>query len=685
MEIVKQEGIKDCGVCSLLSVVRYYGGNASLEYLRELTHTTKDGVTALNLVHAARSLGFDAYGIKDDLENISPSDLPIISHIIVNKSLKHFVVIYKIDTKNKCILVMDPFYGKKVYSFESFKLIYSKVFIHLSPTRKILYLKDKKIIKPWLKEFLSSNSLFYLSLFVIIEFLLTLISSSTFNVFINESISYNIINNVNTIFILFLIIELFKNIASFIALTYQLKLTTNLNEFLTKKILSRITLLPYLYYENRTSGEIISKVKDLENIKNFLIKVIVNLPLDLMVILLVSMKLIKFSYNIAFAIFFIYILKILFQVLFLKIYKNIKNNLLLEEDKVNSILYENIRGMSTIKGMHVEKERLNIFLKVYRNFLSLSYKIIMYSEGKNKFDSFINSIAKLILISYGCIKIINGKINLSFLILIYTLYTYLENSFNDVNSCFTYYADYKVSKKRIEDLFMINIDNFNCSEYFDKYRLNGMIKIKNLNYSYGIKKIFNNLCLDIKKGEKIFLIGDSGEGKSTLMKILSGFIDIPPGQIKINNMDLAYIHKDIIRSKVSYTSQKEALFTGSIKDNIVYKGVQDLDTITDIVSLDKIYKSDLKIDEMIEEDGENLSGGERQRIILARSLMKKSDIYIFDEAFNELDINEEKKILTKVLNYLKDKTVIVISHRLDASSLFDRVITLKEGKIYEKL
>ena len=117
MEVVKQEGIKDCGVSCLLSVIRNYNGNISIEKLREMTNTTKQGVTAYNLVKTAILLGFNSYGLNDKLENLKDEDLPIISHIVINKNIKHFIVIYKIDRKKKTLIVMDPAKGKRKNKF----------------------------------------------------------------------------------------------------------------------------------------------------------------------------------------------------------------------------------------------------------------------------------------------------------------------------------------------------------------------------------------------------------------------------------------------------------------------------------------------------------------------------------------------------------------------------------------
>ena len=146
MKIVLQDGIKDCGVCSLLSIIRYYGGDVSKEYLRELTNTTKSGVSAYKLLEGAEKIGFTGYGVNGDLENIDKNNLPCLAHLIINKSYQHFVVIYDIDLYHKKILIMDPAKGKKLLSFSEFRLLSSGNFIYLKPTKKLPIFSYDKII-----------------------------------------------------------------------------------------------------------------------------------------------------------------------------------------------------------------------------------------------------------------------------------------------------------------------------------------------------------------------------------------------------------------------------------------------------------------------------------------------------------------------------------------------------------
>ncbi len=234
---------------------------------------------------------------------------------------------------------------------------------------------------------------------------------------------------------------------------------------------------------------------------------------------------------------------------------------------------------------------------------------------------------------------------------------------------------------------MIDEEEFKNNYFYLSYNLTGNIIFKNLNYKIGTKVLFDNLNLEIKQGEKILLTGSSGSGKSTLMKMLLKYIETDYGTIKISDIDINHYHLENIRSNITYVTSNEFIFNDTIRNNItLYKDYseEELEDIVKICSINDITKDDsLGLDKRLEENGFNLSNGERQRIILARSLIKKTNIYIFDEALGQIDVVREKKILQSIFSKLKDKTIIVISHRSNNKKLFDRVLKLEERKIYD--
>lgn len=196
LKVVLQDGTMDCGICSLLSIIRFYGGDVSKEYLRKLTNTNKDGVTAYNLIEAAKTIGMDAYGVMGDLNKIEDNNLPCIAHVNINHNYQHFIVIYKIDG-NK-VVVMDPGKGKRTLTKAEFKLMSTNHYIFLHPRKKLPILKRKKILFKKLKEniilhFFNHFLLFCLTLNILI---LEIILAFNFKYIISFSVNFGVTKNI---------------------------------------------------------------------------------------------------------------------------------------------------------------------------------------------------------------------------------------------------------------------------------------------------------------------------------------------------------------------------------------------------------------------------------------------------------------------------------------------------------
>ena len=198
MKIVLQDGNKDCGICSLLSIIRFYGGDVSKEYLREITNTTKNGVSAYKLIEGAEKIGFMAEGVCGDMTNLENNNLPCIAHLAISKTYKHFVVIYKIDKVKQNVLIMDPQKGKRVMSFSEFKLHSTNNFILLKPIKKIPVIVKKNIIIKSIKNYLKQNIkiFFLLLIFISLYFLFNIIVAFHFKYLLEFSINYNVDTNI---------------------------------------------------------------------------------------------------------------------------------------------------------------------------------------------------------------------------------------------------------------------------------------------------------------------------------------------------------------------------------------------------------------------------------------------------------------------------------------------------------
>ena len=685
MKVVLQDGIKDCGVCCLLSIIKHYGGNVSKEYLRDLTNTTKNGVTAYNIIETAKKLGFDSYALCGDLEEIDANNLPVIAHIIINKSYKHFIVIYKIDFLNEKVLVMNPAKGKEILSFSEFKLESSSNYIFLKPIKKLPTFQEKKIIRNTIIKYILKNKqlLIYLIILTIFFFILNLLSAFHFKYLLDYVINYNISKNALIISITVLIIYILKEIISYLRDIIILKYSEMFDEVVTIKIYKQIILLPYLYYKNRTTGEVISRIKDLGVIKGFIIEVITSISTSLLSIIIFFIVLFNINNKLTYLSIFQFIMLLLLNFIFKNKIKNKTAKYYKQEEKVNSYLVESLSSVDAIKGMHIEKRTIDKFLLKYKKYLESVYSLSITNEANKSLKNIINSIFIVLLLHLGTILVIDNKITLSEFIIYQSINNFYLSSFYSFISIINEYPKYKASLERIEDIFNIKEEVFDSSNYYTNYNLNGDILYKNLSYSYNSKKLLNNINFKIKYKDKIFLYGPSGTGKSTFVKLLMRYIEMPFGYISINNIDINHYHLDILRNNITYVSQQEYLFNDTLYNNITLGREIDKNEIEKVVKM--LYLNEVgSLNRMVEENGFNFSGGERQRIILARSVLKKSSIYIFDEALSQIDVIKERDILINIFKYLKDKTIIVISHRFDNKDLFERIIRIEKGSIYEE-
>ena len=689
MKIVSQDGIKDCGICCLLSVIRFYGGEVPKEYLRELTHTTKEGVSLYNLLEGAKLLGFDAVGLTGNLEDIDVNNLPCIVHFIVNKNYKHFVVLYEINLKKQEVTLMDPAKGKKIISFSEFNLLSSKNYLFLKPIKKLPIMLKKNIIYKNIKEIMKENKLTLLLIVIltISYFIINLISSFHFKYILEYSVNYNISKNIFIITYIIIFLYVLKNINNFLRNILLSKWTSIFDLKTTTLTYRELLLLPYLYYKNRTSGEVISRFKDLNTIRTYISSLLCIISTDLITTIIFFIVMFNYNKKITLILLIPIILYLFFTLLINKNKKKILPSINASTDKTNSYIIEGISNVDTIKGFHLEKRMIDKFIIHYKNLLELIYKYNYLIETNNFIKSNINDSFLIIIYLIGGIQVINKKISLSSLIIYQTFFNYFINCFSQITSLIEEYNSYKIALDRVEEIFMIHKDNFKNNYFYLSYKLDGDIVISNLNYKVGSKYLFQNLNLTIKKGEKILLSGDSGSGKSTLLKMLLRYIDVDFNHIKISNIDINHYHLENIRSNITYVTNNEYLFNDTLKNNILlYREIdeEEFQHICSICLVDDIIKNNMTgYDSMIEENGFNFSNGERQRIILARSILRNSNIYIFDEALGGIDIIKEKKVLENIFTYLKDKTVIVISHRFNNKKCFNRVLKLENGQIYE--
>lgn len=669
-----------------MSVIRYYGGNVSLEYLLELTHTNKDGTNFYDMSQAAMEIGLNSKGYQiTEIDKLSEIQKPFISQVHID-NYSHFVVVYKI--KNGKLTIMDPAKGLITLSRDEFKNIYTGYILLLEPYRALPIYQNSNYVLNIVKTIIYNNKSLIMNLLLITILIMffTFVYGYHFKIIIDNVISTNNFNLL-IVTIIFLVILSLKISLEFLRDNLLLYLNQKLDLSIITTTIDKIISLPYSYYKNRTTGEMISRINDLFYIKNVISKLILTIFLDILLAIGSLIILFKISWKMTLILIIITILYFLVFLIYKNSIKTMTSNLQETNAKVNSLLVESISSYETIKGLSLEGKFKNKINYSYLKFISSNLIIEKLSNQEAFLKDLFEGILLLFTIYLGAKSIMDKSLTIGSLITYNTLLYYF---ISPIKNLFNFYKEFiyvKNSMQRINNLLNVKYEKLDKT---NNLLLDGNIYLKNLSFSYNRQKnILNNINLNIARSTKLLILGSSGSGKSTLLKLIYHYYQINRGMIYFGNYDLNDFTIKDIRENITYISQNELLYTDTIRNNVILdREVSEAEfvNVCRITYLEDIIKDNLlSYNFMLEENGANISGGQRQRIILARSLLKKSKIILIDEGLNEIDINLERKILKNVFRVYQDKTIIIVSHRYDNMDLYDSVISIENGTLKDVL
>ncbi len=683
--IIRQDGNKECGSACLLSIIRYFGGNISINRLIEATHTSKLGTSFYNLQEAASAVGLSSKSYKvDDVNLLSRVSAPFICQINMN-NYYHFVVVYNFKKK---VTIMDPARGKVVLTKEEFVSHWTGNIILFEKNKPLPYFNDTNYLTKLVIEVIRANYKLIINIFVLslMFALLSYIFSFHFKIIIDDVINTNL-TNLKVMTIIFLAIVVSKTIVNYIRNNLLIYLNQKLDLTMFVSAISKVLLLPYNYYKNRTTGEVISRINDLSTVKTMVSQIIITVFLDLLIAIVGGV--ILFSIN-AYMFMISLIIIIMYTVIFLLSKRFTKRNIQMVQETtslVNSNLVEVISGFETIKGLHLEND---MSAKIEGKYLDVLRSHYCYEKTDNVLmflRDMVTSIGLVIIIYIGTKDVMKGVISIGSLVSFNTLLTYFLSPMQNVLELSKDYYYSLNALKRANNLFDIDEEHFTKLSSISSIN---KIVFNNVTFSFnGRVNILNNMTLEVNACDKVLLLGPSGTGKSTILKLIYKYYEISRNAITIDGRDICDYSLEEIRSNITYVSQEETLCTDTIKNNILlnrhiddkdYQRVLAITHVNDIIN--DLFLGDKT---KLEEGGLNLSGGQRQRIVLARALLKPSSVIMIDEGLNEVDINLERQILKGIFAYFRDKIIIVVSHRLDNMELYDKVVKIKDGQVDEIL
>ncbi|MCX2452605.1 peptidase domain-containing ABC transporter [Pedobacter sp. PLR] len=688
---VKQRDITDCGAACLASIASHYKLDLPVARIRQFAGTDKKGTNVLGMVEAARKLGFEAKGVKGPFDSLFKIPKPAVAHLIVKDILQHYVVIYKVTSKY--IEVMDPIDGQmQRRSHETFKKEWTGALVLLLPAEDFQTGNEKASISGRFWSLVKPHKGILLqALFGAIVY--TILGLST-SVFVQKLVDFvlvdgnrNLLNLMSIAMVVILAIQLFIGTAKTI---FTLKTGQMIDAQLILGYYKHLLRLPQQFFDTMRVGEIISRINDAVKIRTFLNDVSINFLVNIFIV--VFSFIMMFTYYWKLALLMLAVIPLYLFIYFItdKLNKKAQRTLMEDSAELESQLVESLNAIGTIKRFGLESfanEKTEVrFIKLLKD----SFKSNINSVFSGTSSELTSRLLTIILLWVGAGYVIDSKITPGELLSFYTLIGYFTGPVSSLIGMNKTVQDAVIAADRLFEIMDLERENDEHQIELSPDKI-GDIHFENVSFRYGTRlAVFDDLNLSIPQGKFTAIVGESGSGKSTLMSILQNIYPIQSGNVSIGKYDLKYISNSSLRRLVSVVPQQIDLFAGNVIENIAIGDDEpDMQKIIDIAtqlgligfieSLPKGFQTYLG------ENGTSLSGGQRQRIAIARALYREPEILILDEATSSLDSASEKYV-QKMIDILKekDKTVIVIAHRLSTLSHADKIIVLDKGRVVEQ-
>jgi ABC-type bacteriocin/lantibiotic exporter with double-glycine peptidase domain len=675
----------DCGVACLLSIIKFYNGNHSLEKLRELSGTTPQGTTMLGLYQVANELGFTADGIKGEIQALKDHDEPVILHFEIVKNNNHYVVCYEYD-KQKGFLIGDP--AKGVYYLDENELEknwVSKNCLVLSPNENFITFKEtKKTQKRYFIDLLKEDYKLLAFSIIIGVFVAGLgMAMSIFSQKLIDDIlpSHNIKKLITGI-VLLAILLLARIGFIILRAFFLLHQSKDFNNRINNQFYNSLLHLPKPFFDTRKIGELIARLNDTGRIQNVIQTLTSSLVIDVLVSITSVVFLFIYSWQVA------VISLISLPIYFYIIYRSNKKIITAQSEVMQgyalneSNYISSIQGIATIKNHNRQTIFSNTNASIFGNFQEKIFNLGKINIQLS-WQSGLSSVFFLIgILIYTSIAVFNKEMKLGELMAVLGISGSLLPSIANLALISIPINEAKIAFNRMFEFASI-----------EKEKEEGIvipalesIQIKNLSFRFaGRSELFSSINIEIEKGKLSAIVGESGSGKSTLGQILQRFYYFEKGEIIINNQhQLSGIELANYRDLIGVIPQEIIIFNGNVIDNILLGKTEKVETVMQFI---QEYGFDFYFNQLpqglttlLGEEGINLSGGQKQIIALARALYKKPQLLILDEATAAMDRNTEQFTINILQKVKKECAIFFISHRLNMLKNIADTIYILENK-----
>lgn len=697
--LILQRDAIQCGVSCLQMICKYYGQSYSFEEFEKICFPTVEGISLLGIKDAAETVGLSTTCCQLSLHALKRISFPCILHWNQN----HFVVLYKY--KRGKFYIADPGIGKTEYLEKEFVKYWS--FDHqnsnmgtcllLVPTESFLNnsKQDKasssslKVVIGYIQQYKKYLAIIAMGLLVgcILEIILPFLTQSIVDIGIHKQ-------DINIIFLILLgelMIVVGKTSIDFIRRWLLLHISVRLNLFLVSDFFIKLLRLPMHFFDSKLIGDFMQRIGDHNRIQSFLTNQVMSLLFALVSFLVLGSVLVYYDIKIFVTFLIGSIVYGAWIALFLKERKIIDYKLFGLQAKNQDRTFQFITSIQEIKLQGCECRRRWEWEDNQADLFTVQMRSMKLQQTQEAGSIFINEVKNIIITVFAATAVIHGHMSLGAMLAVQYIIGQLNSPIEQLMSFVNSFQDVKLSLERINEIHTVKEEETNSSQLTEFQDADKSIYINQLDFKYNHhsrKNTIENVSLCIPQGKVTAIVGASGCGKTTLLKLLLGFYPVNKGTISIARHNLNEYNIKWWRKHCGVVMQDGVIFSESISRNIAVGDeeidVERLEQAARIANIhDYIMGLPLKYNTQIGRDGVGLSQGQKQRILIARAVYKNPAYIFLDEATNALDAKNEKAIVENLNEFYKGRTVIVVAHRLSTVKNADQIIVLDNGKVVE--
>ncbi len=688
--LVQQHSEEDCGAACLATIAKHHGRSFTINRIREVVGTGQQGTNLLGLKRGSEILGFKARGVKASTETLNrKSEVPLPA--IIHWKGYHWVVLY--GKRGRKYVIADPAVGIRYLTKKWLMEAWTDGVMLLVEPDPIRFseLPEDKVdgFGRFLKRVWPYRSILSQAFVInLVLGLLSLASPFLLQILTDDVLVRGDTKLLTSVVIAVVVMHLVSSSLQFVQSNLITHFAQRLELGLVLEFGRQVLRLPLTYYETRRSGEIISRLGDIQQINHLVSQVVASLPSQFFIALVSFGFMLFYSQKLTIVAVIIAALMSVSTVIFLPTLQQKTRNALVTDAENQGVLVETFKGALTLKTTTSAPQFWDEFQSRFGRFANLMFSTIQIGIINNVFSGLVSNIGSVALLWFGSALVISKELSIGQLL-----------AFNSMNGSFIAFIGaiigfvdefirVKTATQRLTEVIDSTPENQDSNKKpLAQIPAKADIVCNNLNFHHaGRVELLENFSLTIPGGKVIALIGKSGCGKSTLAKLIAGLYSLQSGNIRIGIYNQQDLSLDCFRQQVILVPQEPHFWSRSIIENFRLGNPQI--TFEQIVTACQIAEADEFISKLPEkyqtilgEFGANISGGQRQRLALARAIVNDPPVLILDESTAGLDPVSEAQVLNQILFHRHGKTTILISHRPRVIQRADWIILLEQGRL----